>query len=238
MTNDLEDLFTTSPNGIKTPRRKSIDLNSLTDALEYQKKETAEIQLQLENLQSLHSDISSTADSERLINDQLAEEKATLESENKELKLKVLDLETQTTTTDKRGYEYWQQRINELEKTIEDVNRRRIEEDKSSRTLDNSLKGLKDELKQKERLATRYDDELSTKINKINNLVETLEKLQGSESQFRLTAKRAEREKKEMKERALQLERELEEWRSRFETVTTKRQSGGISSDELDSVFI
>lgn len=54
--------------------------------------------------------------------------------------------------------------------------------------------------------------------DKISNLLTTIDELQSSDSANQLAAKRAERELREEKERALRLERELEGWKGlRFE---------------------
>lgn len=53
--------------------------------------------------------------------------------------------------------------------------------------------------------------------DKMDKLLKTIEELQASESNNELSARRAERELREEKERALQLERELETWKLRME---------------------
>jgi myosin heavy chain 9/10/11/14 len=53
--------------------------------------------------------------------------------------------------------------------------------------------------------------------DKMDKLLKTIEELQASESNNELSARRAERELREEKERALKLEREVEGWRARTE---------------------
>lgn len=49
--------------------------------------------------------------------------------------------------------------------------------------------------------------------DKVDKLLKTIDDLQASESTNQLTARRAERELREQKERALRLERELDGWK-------------------------
>lgn len=50
--------------------------------------------------------------------------------------------------------------------------------------------------------------------DKVDKLLKTIDELQSSESSNQLTARRAERELREEKERSLRMERELEGWKS------------------------
>jgi myosin protein heavy chain len=62
--------------------------------------------------------------------------------------------------------------------------------------------------------------------DKIDKLLKTIEELQASESNNELSARRAERELREEKEKSLKLERELENWKMRIEKGSN---AGGVS---------
>lgn len=62
-------------------------------------------------------------------------------------------------------------------------------------------------------------------------MLQTIEELQSTDSQSQLQAKRAERELREEREKALRLERELEGWRAlRVERGSTIGRQGGMSA--------
>lgn len=70
---------------------------------------------------------------------------------------------------------------------------------------------------------------MSKARDKISNLLSTIDELQSSDSQNQLAAKRAERELREEREKALRLERELEGWKGlRMERGTGVNRSGTL----------
>lgn len=70
---------------------------------------------------------------------------------------------------------------------------------------------------------------------KADKLLQTIDELQSSESTNQLTARRAERELREEKEKSLRLERELEGWKSLRGSSVEKSSSSGILAGSLRS---
>jgi myosin protein heavy chain len=82
------------------------------------------------------------------------------------------------------------------------------------RNVDRTLKDLQTQLERKEKQNTHLSDDVNRMRDKLDKLLKTIDELQASESANELSARRAERELREEKEKALRLERELEGWKS------------------------
>ncbi len=228
MTSQFEELFSDTSNGDanRADEKLSNDALSIKAALDQEKRETVRAIERLKQYKRLHEEASNSVYNEKEVNAQLSQEKVNLSSENEELKLKISELEKKMASTDKRGYQYWQTKINDLEKKNEEVNRLRVKENRSSRNLDNVTRDLQDQLAQKNRRVQRLDEDLKKKGLKITNLVEQIDKLEGSESYYLSAVKSAEKEKQELNEKFEYLEKEIEEWKTRFANFTSKRSSG------------
>jgi myosin heavy chain 9/10/11/14 len=79
--------------------------------------------------------------------------------------------------------------------------------------------------------------------DKVDKLLSTIDELQSSESSNQLSARRAERELREEKEKSLRLERELEGWKSlRVEKASSanagsmRSRMGGWRASDSDEV--
>lgn len=81
------------------------------------------------------------------------------------------------------------------------------------RNVDRTVKDLQLQIDRRDKTNAQLQDDISRSRDKIEKLLGTIEELQSSESANQLTARRAERELREEKEKALRLERELEGWK-------------------------
>lgn len=103
--------------------------------------------------------------------------------------------------------------IVQLEQQLEAASHRKAEEARSIRTVDRTVKDLESQIQRREKQNTQLADDVAKSRDKISHLLSTIDELQSSDSQSQLAAKRAERELREEKEKALRLERELEGWK-------------------------
>jgi myosin protein heavy chain len=76
--------------------------------------------------------------------------------------------------------------------------------------VDRTVKDLQSQIERKEKANTQLQEDVSRSRDKIEKLLKTIDELQSSESNVQLIARRAERELREEREKALRLERELE----------------------------
>lgn len=110
---------------------------------------------------------------------------------------------------------------------------------RSTRAVDRQIADLKSQIERRERQGNALSDDLSKARDKIQNLLSTIEELQGSDSSAQLVAKRAERELREERETRLRLERELEGWKGlRMERGSVRNGLAGqlaVGSDAGDA---
>lgn len=104
------------------------------------------------------------------------------------------------------------------------------------RNVDRTVKDLQAQIDRREKSVTILSEDLSKSRDKVERLLQTIDELQASDSSSQLTAKRAERELREEKEKSLRLERELEGLRgglrgsvARSERVAALSDYGGGS---------
>jgi myosin protein heavy chain len=104
------------------------------------------------------------------------------------------------------------------------------------RNVDRTVKDLQSQIDRREKSVTILSEDLSKSRDKVERLLQTLDELQASDSSSQLTAKRAERELREEREKNLRLERELEGLRgglrgsvARSERVAALSDYGGGS---------
>ena len=104
------------------------------------------------------------------------------------------------------------------------------------RNVDRTVKDLQSQIDRREKSVTILSEDLSKSRDKVERLLQTIDELQASDSSSQLTAKRAERELREEKEKSLRLERELEGLRgglrgsvARSERVAALSDYGGGS---------
>lgn len=75
------------------------------------------------------------------------------------------------------------------------------------------MKDLQSQIERKEKQNTQLSEDVNRMRDKVDKLLKTIDDLQASESTTQLSARRAERELREEKEKALRLEKELEGWK-------------------------
>jgi len=85
---------------------------------------------------------------------------------------------------------------------------------------------LQSQIERREKVNAQLADDIAKSRDRIGSLLATIEELQSSDSTNQLQAKRAERELREEKEKALRLERELEGWKALRMERSEMRRSG------------
>lgn len=111
----------------------------------------------------------------------------------------------------------------QLEQQLEEARTRKADEARSVRNVDRTVKDLESQIQRREKQNTALSEDVAKARDKVSNLLSTIDELQSSDSQSQLAAKRAERELREEREKALRLERELEGWK----VLRMDRGSGG-----------
>jgi myosin protein heavy chain len=209
-----------------TPRLTSSVSNSNND------REVQDLRLALKKQTDASADVlerlrhtKNQFEQERALNEELRVAQSQHEKQKQALSLKIIDLEARLLGPSGPDSKYLQDKVAALERQIEEQSRRYVEETREVRTNDRSVKDLYSQLSQKEKLIARLQDDASRLESKMQRLLESMEALQTSETNHRLSARRAEREARDVKERSLRHEKELEEWKNRFESLTSRGES-------------
>lgn len=79
--------------------------------------------------------------------------------------------------------------------------------------MDRAVKDLQTQIERKDKQNSQLSEDVGRMRDKVDKLLHTIDELQSSESSTQLSARRAERELREEKEKSLRLERELEGWK-------------------------
>lgn len=114
----------------------------------------------------------------------------------------------------------------QLEHQVETLEATRTAEARSVRTVDRTVKDLQTQIERRDKVNTQLSDDIAKARDRISNLLQTIDELQSSDSANTLQAKRAERELREEREKALRLERELEGWKALRMDRSEMRRSG------------
>ncbi|CAG9940648.1 unnamed protein product [Clonostachys rosea f. rosea IK726] len=172
--------------------------------------------------ESLVAEIQKEIATERESSASLQSQKAALEKSLNEAQLKLVDLETKGYSSASQDIKFLYKRIQELETQLEEHESERNKSQRSVRNVDRTVKDLQTQIERKDKQNTQLSEDVSRMRDKVEKLLKTIDELQSSESTNQLSARRAERELSQEKEKTLRLERELEGWKGlRVERTST-----------------
>lgn len=101
--------------------------------------------------------------------------------------------------------------------------------------MDRIVKDLQSQIDRKDKQANELNGDVARLRDRVEKLLKTVDELQASEGDNQLSARRAERELREEKEKTLRLERELEGWKHlRMEKGSVNGGSVRLSTPGLD----
>jgi myosin protein heavy chain len=104
--------------------------------------------------------------------------------------------------------------VQQLESQLEAQETERSKSQRSVRNVDRTIKDLQGQIERKDKQNVQLTEDVGRMRDKVDKLLKTIDELQASESANQLSARRAERELREEREKAKGLERELEGWKS------------------------
>lgn len=102
----------------------------------------------------------------------------------------------------------------QLESQLEAQESERSKSQRDVRNVDRTVKDLQQQIERREKANGQLQDDINRSREKVEKLLKTIDELQASDSSNQLSARRAERELREEKEKALRLERELGAWKA------------------------
>ncbi|KAL8813627.1 MAG: hypothetical protein Q9200_000109 [Gallowayella weberi] len=150
---------------------------------------------------------------ERDTNVSLHKEKAALEKHVKDLQGRLVELETKGYSSASQDVRFLTGRVQELEAQLETQQKSHNASLRSVRNVDRTVRDLEAQIARRDKTTQQLNDDVSKGRDKIERLLQTIDELQAEEASSQLAARRAERDLREEKEKALRLERELEGWK-------------------------
>ncbi|KAL8843317.1 MAG: hypothetical protein Q9170_000175 [Blastenia crenularia] len=171
---------------------------------------------------ALATEIQKDIVAERDTNVNLHREKAALEKSVKDLQGRLVGLETKGYSSASQDVRFLTGRIQELESQLERQEKTHNASLRSVRNVDRTVRDLEAQLARRDKTTQQLNEDISKGRDKIERLLQTIDELQAEEAGSQLAARRAERDLREEKEKALRLERELEGWKG------LRMEKGGI----------
>ncbi|KAI4276208.1 MAG: hypothetical protein LQ337_002648 [Flavoplaca oasis] len=165
---------------------------------------------------------------ERDTNVNLHKEKAVLEKTVKDLQGRLVELETKGYSSASQDVRFLTGRVQELETQLERQEKSHNASLRSVRNVDRTVRDLEAQMARRDKTAQQLSEDVSKGRDKIERLLQTIDELQAEEATTQLAARRAERDLREEKEKALRLERELEGWKG----LRMEKGGGGLGKVE------
>ncbi|OAA47023.1 myosin type II heavy chain [Metarhizium rileyi] len=209
----LEELVKGESPSLRDAATLDKEVLDLKSSLAHQEDVAAAAVEKMRRAEALVSDVQKEIAAEREAGTELQKQKAVLEKSLNEAQLKLIDLETKGFSSASQDIKFLHKRIQELESQLEDHETERSKSQRSNRNIDRTVKDLQSQIDRKEKQNTQLSEDVNRMRDKVDKLLKTIDELQASESTTQLSARRAERELREEKEKALRLEKELEGWK-------------------------
>ncbi|KAM4065274.1 myosin head (motor domain) domain-containing protein [Hirsutella rhossiliensis] len=209
----LEDLARGGSPSLRDAAMVDKEVLELKSSLAHQEDVAAAAVERMRRAEALASEIQKDIAAERETGTDLQRQKASLEKSLNEAQLKLVDLETKGYSSASQDIKFLHKRIQELESQLESQETERNKSQRSHRNVDRVVKDLQSQVERKEKQNMQLSEDVGRMRDKVDKLLKTIDDLQASESTNQLSARRAERELREEKEKRLRLERELHGWK-------------------------
>ncbi|KAJ5104936.1 Myosin tail [Penicillium alfredii] len=210
----LEDLAKGESPSMRNAASMDRELLQLKSKLAQQEDVSTAAVGKMRRADALATEMQKEVTAERETNAQLFKDKAALEKLLKEAQLRCVDLETKSYSSGSQDVRFLHKRIKELETHLEDQESKHTAEQRSLRNVDRTVKDLQSQIDRREKMNAQLNDDVNKGRDKIERLLRNIEELQQSDSEAQMQVRRAERELREEREKALRLERELGGWKS------------------------
>ncbi|CAI6340832.1 unnamed protein product [Periconia digitata] len=231
----LEDLAQSESPAMRNAATYDRELLELKSGLAHQEDIAAAAVGKMRRAELLTQEIQKDLTSARENNVQLHKDKAAVEKNLKDLQLRLVDLETKGITgSSGKDVRFLHGRIQELEKALESSESTRLNESRSVRNVDRTVKDLQNQIERRDKQNASIMEDLNKSRDKLSSLLSTIDELQSSDSNNQLAAKRAERELREEREKSVRLERELDGLKNlRLERRSVLSLQGGSEAGDI-----
>ncbi|KAJ5689505.1 Myosin type-2 heavy chain 2 [Penicillium macrosclerotiorum] len=210
----LEDLAKGESPSMRNAASMDRELLELKSKLAQQEDVSSAAVGKMRRADALATEMQKELTAERETNTGLFKEKAALEKQLKEVQLRCVDLETKSYSSGSQDVRFLHKRIKELEAHLEEQESKHTAEQRSLRNVDRTVKDLQSQIERRDKTNAQLNDDINKARDKIERLLHNIEELQQGDTETQLQARRAERELREEREKALYLERELEGYKA------------------------
>ena len=153
---------------------------------------------------------------ERSTSQKLESQRLLLERQNKELKAKLADLETNQRTKTKATMAMLESKLANLEEQLDAETKERFAQQKLNRKLDKKVKDLSLQLEDKDRHVTQFKDQVDKANAKVKSLKQQVDELEEEISREKIAKRKARREMEDLTEAYENTTQELETWKNKF----------------------
>ncbi|KAI1876072.1 uncharacterized protein JN550_001568 [Neoarthrinium moseri] len=209
----LDDLAKSESPALRNAASTDKQILELKSGLAQQEDIAAAAVEKMRRSESLANELQKEMVVEREIGAELSKQKAALEKSLNELQVRLVDLETKGYSSASQDVKFLHKRVQELESQLEAQETERSKSQRSVRNVDRTVKDLQSQIDRKDKQAAQLTEDANRQRDKVEKLLKTIEELQSSEGTNQLSARRAERELAQEKEKTARLERELEGWK-------------------------
>lgn len=228
----LDDLSRSDSPALRNAAGMDRELLELKSSLAQQEDISAAAVGKMRRAEALSAEMQKDIVAEREMTAQLSKEKAALEKSLKEHQVKLVDLETKGYSSASQDVRFLHGRVQEvslenhrvtvfnansnfqLEAQLETQENERNKSQRSVRNVDRTVKDLQSQIDRRDKINAQLEEDVTRARDRAEKLLKTIDELQSSDSTNQLNARRAERELREEREKALRLERELEGWKA------------------------
>ena len=209
----LEDLARGESPSMRNAAGMDRELLDLKSKLAQQEDIAAAAVGKMRRADALTTEMQKDVFAERETNVTLHKEKAALEKGLKDLQGRVVELETKGYSSASQDVRFLNGRVQELEHQLETQENAHATSLRSVRNVDRTVRDLQSQLARRDKISQQLNDDVAKGRDKIERLLQSIDELQADDAKNQLAARRAERDLREEREKALRLERELEGWK-------------------------
>ena len=202
--------------------------DSLKETIAKHQREIESLNAQHKKLISVHNNLEVLIDDEKQKNVVLVEENQSLGKFTETLKSRISELEEKLNS---QNDDIWIERLDQVEKRLNEETNEKHNHLKNLKTVTRQAEELKSQVDRQAKTISAFDEERSKYKSKINELFNAIQKWQAADSTSKINFRRAEREIKHLNEQTETLTKEVNVWREKFETLSSRKQS--MPTDEL-----
>ncbi|TVY73281.1 Myosin type-2 heavy chain [Lachnellula suecica] len=228
----LEDLARSDSPSLRNAAGMDRELLDLKSSLAQQEDIVAAAVGKMRRAEAMSTEMQKDIVAEREMTAQLSKEKAALEKSLKDVQLRLVDLETKGYSSASQDVRFLHGRVQELEAQLEAQETQQSKSQRDVRNVDRTVKDLQLQIDRRDKANRQLEDEISRSRDRCEKFLKTIDELQNSDSANQLSARKAERELRDEREKALRLERELEALKARSGSGMTRSGTWSNMAEE------